>query len=61
MTQAWFSALGEPLADDERREIADYLAGLGMDAALPVFLRKYALYCGGRWPLGLYHGRFSIF
>jgi hypothetical protein len=25
------------------------------------FLRKYALYCGGRWPLGLYDGRFLIF
>ena len=25
------------------------------------FLRKYALYCGGRWPLGVYHGEFSIF
>jgi hypothetical protein len=25
------------------------------------FLRKYALYCGGRWPLGVYQGRFSIF
>jgi hypothetical protein len=25
------------------------------------FLRKYALYCGGRWPLGVYQGRFAIF
>jgi hypothetical protein len=25
------------------------------------FLRKYALYCGGRWPLGVYDGRFAIF
>jgi hypothetical protein len=25
------------------------------------FLRKYALYCGGRWPLGVYGGRFAIF
>ena len=25
------------------------------------FLRKYALYCGGRWPLGVYEGRFAIF
>jgi hypothetical protein len=97
VTQAWFSVLGEPLSDDETREIAAYLAGLGMNAAMPIhqalirlersarldpadpewlalnealhgaaagghpFLRKYALYCGGRWPLGLYHGRFAIF
>lgn len=32
----------------------------GADAAHP-FLRKYALYCGGRWPLGIYNGRFAIF
>ncbi|HEV3010338.1 MAG TPA: hypothetical protein VGX52_15025 [Burkholderiales bacterium] len=25
------------------------------------FLRKYALYCGGRWPLGIYHQSFAIF
>ena len=158
MNAAWFSALGEALGDDERREIAGYLAGLGMNAAMPVrqastweeagdicrvpseqwwqaeegqraaleakasldpadrewlalndalhgaaavaaaragcadaaliraaagaasyaayqarlaraagapsahpFLRKYALYCGGRWPLGVYEGRFAIF
>jgi hypothetical protein len=158
MTQAWFSALGEPLDEEEKRELAAYLAGLGMAGAIAVrqaaswqeagaicrapsnewwraeederarlersagldpadpdwlalndvlhgaaavaaaragcadaalirvaagaashaayqarlaraagaasghpFLRKYALYCGGRWPLGLYHGRFSIF
>jgi len=134
--EAWFSALGEPLGDDERSEIAAYLDGLGMDAAMPIqqaltwqkahelcrtrsddwwraeedararlersarldpadpqwlalnealhsaaavaayqarlaraagaasghpFLRKYALYCGGRWPLGIYHHAFAIF
>ncbi|MGH8739968.1 MAG: hypothetical protein ACREUN_03600 [Burkholderiales bacterium] len=32
----------------------------GAAAAHP-FLRKYALYCGGRWPLGVYEGRFAIF
>lgn len=32
----------------------------GAAAAHP-FLRKYALYCGGRWPLGVYQGRFAIF
>jgi hypothetical protein len=153
---AWFSALGEPLGDAERSEIAAYLSGLAMpspvhavhswqealqicvrpaapwwnaeqserdrlerkvkldpadpqwmalnevlhgaaavaaaragcsDAALiraaagaasyaayearlaraaaasddHPFLRKYALYCGGRWPLGVYQGRFAIF
>jgi hypothetical protein len=155
---AWFSALGEALGADERTEIAGYLAGLGMDPAMPVhsaadwaeagrlcrrpadawwraeeaererlergvrlnpadpewlaltealhgaaakaaaragcsdvglihaaagsaayaahqarlaqtagqaaehpFLRKYALYSGGRWPLGIYDGRFAIF
>ena len=158
MKEAWFSALGEPLGDDERSEIAAYLDGLGMDAAMPIqqaltwqkahelcrtrsddwwraeedararlersarldpadpewlalndalhgaaavaaaragcadaalirvaagaasyaayqarlaraagaasghpFLRKYALYCGGRWPLGIYHHAFAIF
>ena len=158
MTEAWFTALGEPLGEEERREIAGYLAGLGMHAALPIhliktwnqagetcqapsddwwraeederarlersarldpadpqwlalnealhgaaavaaarsgcadaalirvaagaassaayqarlaraaavagghpFLRKYALYCGGRWPLGIYDGVFAIF
>jgi hypothetical protein len=25
------------------------------------FLRKYALYCGGRWSLGVYEDRFAIF
>lgn len=25
------------------------------------FLRKYALYCGGHWPLGVYGERFAIF
>ena len=25
------------------------------------FLGKYALYCGGRRPLGVYEGRFAIF
>jgi hypothetical protein len=156
--EAWFSALGTPLGDDERSDLAAYLAGLGMNAAMPVhqattweeagelcrtpseqwwqaeegerarlernarldpadpgwlaltealhgaaavaaaragcadaaliraaagaasyaayqarlaraaqapaahpFLRKYALYCGGRWPLGIYDQRFAIF
>jgi len=156
--EGWFSALGEPLGEHERGEIAAYLAGLGMDAAMPVyealtwtkadelcrtqsddwwraeeeerarlersarldpadpewlalndelhgaaavaaaragcadaalirvaagaashaayqarlaraagaasghpFLRKYALYCGGRWPLGIYDQSFAIF
>lgn len=158
MNGAWFSALGEALGDEERAEIAAYLAGLGMNAAMPVrqagswreagvicdqpaepwwraeakerarlehkarldpadpewlalndalhgaaavaaaragcadaalirvaagaasyaayqarlahaagapdahpFLRKYALYCGGRWPLGVYEESFAIF
>jgi hypothetical protein len=158
VTEAWFGILGEPLSDDEAREIAAYLAGLGMNAAMPIhqartwkeagercrtpsdewwraeedertrlersarldpadpqwlalnealhgaaavaaarggctdaalirvaagaassaayqarlaraaavagghpFLRKYALYCGGRWPLGIYDGVFAIF
>ena len=25
------------------------------------FLRKYSLYCGGRWPLGVYDRSFAIF
>src|SRR3954470_20276244 len=32
----------------------------GMDEGHP-FLRKYALYCGGRWPLGIYEDGFGIF
>ena len=32
MNEAWFSSLGEALGEDERNEIADYLAGLGMAA-----------------------------
>lgn len=36
MNEAWFSALGEALGEDERGEIAAYLAGLGMDAAMHV-------------------------
>jgi hypothetical protein len=109
--EAWFSTLGEPLDEAERAEIAAYLSGLSLHAAVhavstwkeaadicahpanawwdaeerekrrleekaayqarlaraagaPVghpFLRKYALYCGGRWPLGVYEGRFAIF
>ena len=153
---AWFSALGEPLGDAERADIAAYLAGLAIDSPVHAvssweeagvickraaeawwraeerererlekgarlnpadrdwlalnetlhgaaavaaarsgcadaaliraaagaasyaayqarlaraagaaqdhpFLRKYALYCGGRWPLGVYGGRFAIF
>jgi hypothetical protein len=156
--QAWFSALGEPLGEGERNDIAGYLLGLGLRTALPVvavgswqqaaalaqtpagdwwdaeeaerqrleqqakldpsdrawlatteavhgaaavaaaraggvdsglvraaagaaiyasyeyrlataacappehpFMRKYALFCGGRWPLGIYGDRFAIF
>ena len=158
MKEAWFSALGEPLADREKGELAAYLQGLGLNPAMPLrrvsswpeagalcssrsdewwqaeetererlerstkldpadrdwldvnsmlhaaaaaaaaragsedaalvyvaagaasyaayqarlarasgaasghpFLRKYALYSGGRWPLGMYHGAFAIF
>jgi len=158
VTGAWFSALGHPLDDDERNEIAGYLEGLGMNRSMPVrcvsswqeagaicrtpsdewwraeeterqklernarlnpadpewlalnealhgaaavaaarggcadaaltraaagaasyaayqarlaeaarapathsFLRKHALYCGGRWLLGIYDGQFTIF
>jgi hypothetical protein len=37
------------------------LARAAHAAAAHPFLRKYALYCGGRWPLGVYQGRFAIF
>jgi hypothetical protein len=43
---------------------AAYQARLAHAAGAPAthpFLRKYALYCGGRWPLGVYEGRFAIF
>ncbi len=33
---AWFSALGEPLCDGEREEVAAYLAGLGLAQRLPL-------------------------
>jgi hypothetical protein len=64
VTEAWFSALGEPLADDEEKEIAAYQARLARAAGAPAghpFVRKYALYCAGRWPLGLYAGAFGLF
>jgi hypothetical protein len=37
---------------------------LASKAGKPVghpFVRKYALFCGGRWPLGVYGDRFAIF
>jgi hypothetical protein len=43
---------------------AAYQARLACAAQAPdnhPFLRKYALYCSGRWPLGVYQGRFAIF
>jgi hypothetical protein len=43
---------------------AAHQARLALAAGAPPghpFLRKYALYCGGRWPLGVYEGRFAIF
>jgi hypothetical protein len=43
---------------------AAYQARLARAAGAPSahpFLRKYALYCGGRWPLGVYEGSFAIF
>jgi hypothetical protein len=43
---------------------AAHQAHLALAAGAPPghpFLRKYALYCGGRWPLGVYEGRFAIF
>jgi hypothetical protein len=43
---------------------AAYQARLARAAGAPPghpFLRKHALYCGGRWPLGVYEGRFAIF
>jgi hypothetical protein len=128
VNEAWFSALGEPLGDREKDELAAYLHGLGLNPAMPLrrvsswqeaaalcnsrsvewwqteeaererlarstkldpadrdwldlnsllhaaaaaraaraasghpFLRKYALYSGGRWPLGVYHGAFALF
>jgi hypothetical protein len=43
---------------------AAYQARLARAAQAPAahpFLRKYALYCGGRWLLGVYEDQFSIF
>jgi hypothetical protein len=43
---------------------AAYQQRLARAAGAPAthpFLRKYALYCGGRWPLGVYGERFAIF
>ena len=36
------------------------LANAAGESAHP-FLHKYALYCGGRWPLGVIAGQFGIF
>jgi hypothetical protein len=44
--------------------IAAYQQRLAKAAGAPQahpFLRKHALYCGGRWPLGVYGERFAIF
>jgi hypothetical protein len=43
---------------------AAYQARLAQAARAPAahpFLRKYALYCGGRWVLGVYEGQFRIY
>jgi hypothetical protein len=43
---------------------AAYQARLARAADAPSthpFMRKYALYCGGRWPLGVYDNAFAIF
>jgi len=40
VTEAWFSALGEPLGEDEMNEIAGYLAGLRMGPGLRVHAVK---------------------
>jgi hypothetical protein len=101
VNEAWFSALGEPLGDGEKDELAAYPQGLGLNPAIAererlerstkldpadrdwldlksmlhaaaaaaagragsedAALRKYALYSGGRWPLGVYHGAFALF
>jgi hypothetical protein len=37
------------------------LARAARAAAPHPFLRKYALYCGGRWTLGIYDHSFAIF
>ena len=53
---AWWQA---EEAERTRLELSAHLD----PGALPAhpFLRKYALYCGGRWPLGVYDQRFAIF
>ena len=40
---------------------AAYQARLAGAAQDHPFVRKYALYCGGRWPLGIYEDGFAIF
>ena len=37
------------------------LAGLAGAGATHYFGRKYALFAGGRWPLGFHHGRYLVF
>ena len=37
------------------------LAGLAGEAATHFFTGKYALFAGGRWPLGYHRGRYAVF
>jgi len=46
--EAWFCTLGEPA---RAADAGDHHP----------FVRKYALFSGGRWPLGVYGDRFAIF
>ncbi len=48
-------------ADADWLALNQALHGAAAASAAHPFLRKYALYCGGRWPLGVYQGRFAIF
>jgi hypothetical protein len=50
-------AIGALLLAAHHNALAGFAGG---DAGHP-FARKYALFAGGRWPLGYHHGRYVLF
>jgi hypothetical protein len=75
MREAWFSApmavrpvtswdeaetLARQPADQAWLALNEEVHGAGAPDSR-AFLRKYALYCAGRWPLGVYGERFAIY
>lgn len=69
MTPAWFSCVGRPLAAAEHAAAGaallaahqQALAELAGEGGTHFFGFKYALFAGGRWPLGHHRGRYVVF